>query len=158
MHAIELKNIYEQFKIYAHGRKSFKGTVLDILRGRKTDASRFLALSNINLNITKGEVVGIIGENGSGKTTLLKIIAGILKPDKGIVNIRGNVSSLLELGSAFHPELTGRENIYLNGAVLGLRKRQIDAKIDEIIRFSELEGFIDSPLKAYSDGMCLRLG
>ncbi len=158
MNIIEFKNVTECFRLYKHKKRPIGRYLIDILRSRKNTYEELLALQDININIKKGEIVGIIGENGSGKTTLLRVIAGILKPDKGIVNIRGNVSSLLELGSAFHPELTGRENVYLNGAVLGLRKRQIDAKIDEIIRFSELEEFIDSPLKAYSDGMCLRLG
>lgn len=121
------------------------------------EPSTFWALQDISLRINQGERVGIIGANGAGKSTLLKIISRITPPTKGKVILNGRVASLLEVGTGFHPELTGRENIYLNGSILGLRKREIDAKLDEIIDFSGVEEFIDVALKNYSSGMQLRL-
>lgn len=123
----------------------------------KQTSSTFLALNDINLQIEQGERLGIIGANGAGKSTLLKIISRITPPTKGKVVINGRVASLLEVGTGFHPELTGRENIYLNGSILGLTKKEIDVKLEEIIDFSGVETFIDVPLKKYSSGMQLRL-
>jgi lipopolysaccharide transport system ATP-binding protein len=118
----------------------------------------FWALRHIDLEIQKGEFFGIIGENGSGKSTLLKTIAGILRPDEGVVHVKGKIGALLELGAGFHPDLTGRENIYLNGSILGMKKSEIDAIFDKIVSFSELEQFLDLPVKSYSSGMKVRLG
>jgi lipopolysaccharide transport system ATP-binding protein len=123
----------------------------------KPDKKEFYALQNINLDIEKGERVGIIGRNGAGKSTLLKILSRITPPTTGSVKLRGRIGSLLEVGTGFHPELTGRENIYLNGSILGLKKKEINNKLDEIIDFSGVEKFIDTPLKHYSSGMQLRL-
>lgn len=123
----------------------------------KPDKKEFYALQDINLDIEKGERVGIIGRNGAGKSTLLKILSRITPPTTGSVKLRGRVGSLLEVGTGFHPELTGRENIYLNGSILGLKKKEINNKLDEIIDFSGVEKFIDTPLKHYSSGMQLRL-
>lgn len=120
--------------------------------------NEFWALRDINVEINKGDVVGIIGFNGAGKSTMLKVISGIMKPTKGKVKIEGSIAPLIELGAGFDPELSGRENIYLNGAVLGLSKKVMNEKIDEIIEFSELGDFIDSPVKNYSSGMYARLG
>jgi lipopolysaccharide transport system ATP-binding protein len=123
----------------------------------KPDKKEFYALQNINLDIEKGERVGIIGRNGAGKSTLLKILSRITPPTTGTIKLRGRVGSLLEVGTGFHPELTGRENIYLNGSILGLKKKEINNKLEEIIDFSGVEKFIDTPLKHYSSGMQMRL-
>src|SRR6266404_2115449 len=117
----------------------------------------FYALKGISLEIYKGESFGIIGKNGSGKSTLLQIIAGILTPTSGAVTVNGKVAALLELGSGFNPEFTGRENVYMNASVLGLKKAQIDARFEEIARFAEIDEFIDQPVKTYSSGMMVRL-
>ena len=116
------------------------------------------ALKDISFEVKKGEVLGIIGPNGAGKSTLLKIIAQITYPTSGMVKLDGRVASLLEVGTGFHPELTGRENIYLNGTILGMTKKEIDQKFDEIVGFSDIEKFIDTPVKRYSSGMGVRLG
>lgn len=116
------------------------------------------SLRNVSFNIARGEIVGIIGRNGAGKSTLMKIISGITEPSEGRIEIYGRIGSLLEVGTGFHPELTGRENIYLNGAIMGMKKREIDEKFDEIVAFSEVEKFIDTPVKFYSSGMRVRLG
>ncbi len=117
----------------------------------------FLALRGVSFEVKHGEAVGIIGKNGAGKSTLLKILSRITAPTKGCIKIKGRISSLLEVGTGFHPELTGRENIYLNGAILGMKKKEIDKKLDEIIAFSGIEKFIDTPVKRYSSGMYVRL-
>jgi lipopolysaccharide transport system ATP-binding protein len=117
----------------------------------------FWALKDVSLGIEPGQTVGIIGRNGAGKSTLLKILCRITEPTTGIARIRGRLTSLLEVGTGFHPDLTGRENIYLNAAILGMKKVDIDAKFDEIVRFSEVEKFIDTPVKYYSSGMYVRL-
>ena len=120
--------------------------------------TEFWALENLNFNIPTGQVVGLIGSNGSGKSTLLKILSRITEPTSGEVKIRGKVVSLLEVGTGFHPELTGRENVYINGAILGMNRRDVNERIDEIIDFAGVNEFIDTPIKRYSSGMTVRLG
>jgi ABC-type polysaccharide/polyol phosphate transport system ATPase subunit len=118
----------------------------------------FWALQNINLSIRRGEAMGLIGQNGAGKSTLSKLVARVLRPSTGRVMVRGNVSPLLEFGAGFHPELTGRENVYLNGAMLGFTRKEMDCKFKDIVDFAELWDFIDAPLRTYSSGMYARLG
>ncbi len=124
---------------------------------RQIDGDHFWALQDINLEVEEGEILGIIGKNGAGKSTLLKILSRVTKPTKGRIKIKGRIASLLEVGTGFHPELTGRENVYLNGAILGMSKQEVSTKFDEIIDFSGIESFIDTPVKRYSSGMYVRL-
>src|SRR5262245_32381460 len=130
---------------------------LDSYTGRLRD-NEFWAIDGVSFEVKRGECLGIIGPNGAGKSTLLKMLNGILLPDKGKITMRGRVGALIELGAGFHPMLTGRENVYVNGAILGLTKKEIDRKFNEIVAFAELEDFIDSPVKFYSSGMYVRLG
>ena len=126
-------------------------------RNARTHSSEFWALKDVSFSVLPGEVIGIVGRNGAGKSTLLKILSRITEPTKGEIRLRGRVASLLEVGTGFHPELTGRENIYLNGAILGMTIAEVRAKFDEIVAFSEIEGFLDTPVKRYSSGMYVRL-
>ena len=138
--------------------RSIKEYAVWTLRGRKGELSEtFKALNNVSLSIGKGESVGLIGLNGSGKSTLLKLISGVMQPDAGSVRISGLVAGLIEVGAGFHPDLTGRENVYLNGAILGMSEAEIERKFPDILAFSEIEKFIDTEVKFYSSGMFLRL-
>ncbi|KAE8764546.1 ABC transporter ATP-binding protein [Georgenia thermotolerans] len=128
------------------------------LKGRKEARSDdFVALHDISFTVGDGEAVALLGLNGSGKSTLLKLVSGVMRPDTGKIRVRGNIAGLIEVGAGFHPDLTGRENVYLNGAILGMTEQQIDEKFDEIVAFSEIEEFIDTEVKFYSSGMFLRL-
>lgn len=155
---IEFKNVYKEyqsFESFSGGLKNFLFTAIS--NKGKVKSKKFLALSDISFSINKGDCVAIVGRNGSGKSTTLGMIAGVLKPNKGSVIIRGRVSPLLELGGGFHPELSGRENIIMNGVLLGLSLKQVREKLNEIIAFSELNKFIDRPIRIYSSGMLARL-
>lgn len=156
---IEVKNLSKEYKIGTHSRYlSLRDSFSNIFKASdKADKNTFWALDNLNFSVNAGESIGIIGRNGAGKSTLLKILSRITPPTKGEAILRGRLASLLEVGTGFHPELTGRENVFMNGAILGLRKTEIKAKFDEIIAFSGVEKFIDTPLKHYSSGMQLRL-
>lgn len=151
--AIKFENVSKKFK---KGRKLLlKEALLDIFKPGLTE--EFWALKDISFEVKKGETLGIIGPNGSGKSTILKLMAGVMVPNKGGVEVDGKVAPLIELGAGFHPELSGRENIYINGAILGLRRSEIEAKFEEIVGFAELKDFIDTPIKHYSSGMYMRL-
>lgn len=152
--AIEVKNVSKDFKLFYDKANTLKEKLL--FWNRKENEVLHV-LKNINLNIYKGETVALIGINGSGKSTLLKLMTKIIYPNKGEIKTYGKLTSLLELGAGFHPDFSGRENIYFNASVFGLTKKEIDDRLDTIIKFSELEGFIDNPVRTYSSGMFLRL-
>ena len=159
---IEIHKLGKKYSIapvqpYLALRDVVSESIKNIFKKTARHSNEFWALQNINLEIERGERIGIIGRNGAGKSTLLKILSRITPPTTGGVKIRGRVASLLEVGTGFHPELTGRENIYLNGSILGLAKKEINRKLEEIVEFSGVEKFIDTPLKHYSSGMQLRL-
>ena len=153
---IALDNVSMTFRMDLNRPTGLKGWVVNLLTGRRK-IQEFHALTNISFDVERGEVVGIIGRNGAGKSTLLKVISGIYRPTKGSLTLSGNIAPMLELGSGFDPELTGFENIYLNGAILGYSKKYLNSKKDEIIAFSELGEFINMPIKTYSSGMMMRL-
>ena len=152
---ITVENVSKRFRLYKERNQSLKSTLLQRRRGRFEE---FWALRDVSLSVPRGTAMGLIGENGSGKSTLLKCMAKILRPDSGRIVTAGKVSALLELGAGFHHELSGRENVYLNGSILGLSKKELDRRFDDIVTFAGLERFIDSPVKNYSSGMYLRLG
>lgn len=156
MLAAAIRDVSLTFRMEQNRADSLKEFCVRWLR-RDLGAEEFFALRQISLEAEQGDVVGIIGHNGAGKSTLLKVIAGIMKPTQGSVEVHGSVVPMLELGSGFDPELSGRENVYLNGAVLGYSKKFLDSKYHEILDFSELGGFIEAPLRTYSSGMLARL-
>jgi len=154
--AIEIRDLTKEFSL--RRTRSMKEMVVWTARGRgKELRSDFRALDGMNLTVNEGETVALLGYNGSGKSTTLKLISGVYRPDGGSVKVRGRVAGLIEVGAGFHHDLTGRENVYLNGAILGLTESEIDARYDDIVAFSEIEDFIDTEVKFYSSGMFLRL-
>src|SRR5579859_4223302 len=165
---IKFSHVSKRFALHQQRPSSFQEMLTGLFgKGRRLTqppaelvpvAREFWALRDVNMSVYTGEALGIIGENGSGKSTTLKLISRILYPTAGSVSVRGKVSALLELGTGFHPDLTGRENVYLNGSLLGLNRRQMDARYGGIVRFAELERFIDTPIKHWSSGMVMRLG
>jgi ABC-type polysaccharide/polyol phosphate transport system ATPase subunit len=152
---VEVDQVSRRFRIYPKPVRTLKDFVVSWRRGQATDV---WALRDVSLEIEPGEAVGLVGRNGSGKTTLLRLVSGIIKPTTGRVDVGGRIGSLLELGAGFHPEFTGRENVYLNGSILGLKRERIREHLDEIVAFAELEQFIDVPVRTYSSGMTMRLG
>ena len=153
-YAIKVSNMTKTFKLYSDKANTMKER---LVRGWKSKPEVRTVLKNINVEIKKGETVALIGVNGSGKSTLLKLMTKIIYPNKGTVKTNGKLTSLLELGAGFHPDFTGRENIYFNAAIFGLTKEEIDKRLNDIIEFSELGEFIDSPIRTYSSGMYMRL-
>ncbi|MCP4255717.1 MAG: ABC transporter ATP-binding protein [Candidatus Scalindua sp.] len=165
---IKVENLSKQYRIGAHvGYKTFRDTIVDVVKtpfrriasiGKPVpQAETIWALNKVSFNIKKGEIVGIIGRNGAGKSTILKILSKITEPTEGRIELTGRVGSLLEVGTGFHPELTGHENIYLYGAILGMDRWEVTRKFDEIVSFAEIEQFVDTPVKRYSSGMYMRL-
>lgn len=168
---IEIEHVSKEYRLGAIGGSTLNAELqskLAKLMGKEdpnskigarqgTKGERFLALNDVSFSVQPGEAVGIIGHNGAGKSTLLKLISRVTAPSSGEIRLRGRVASMLEVGTGFHPELTGRENVYLNGAILGMTKKEIDAKFDEIVDFAEMRQFIDTPVKRYSSGMYVKL-
>jgi ABC-type polysaccharide/polyol phosphate transport system ATPase subunit len=158
--AIELSNVSKMYRRYSARRfATLKSALLGrgLIKGLQPDET-FMALKDVSFRVAKGSAFGVIGRNGSGKSTALKLVAGITKPTTGIVRVDGRVSALIELGAGFHPEISGRENVFINGIMLGLSKREIEKRFDDIVDFAELRDFIDAPVKTYSSGMYMRLG
>lgn len=153
--AVVVDDLSKRFRLYRERNQSLKAA---LMRGKRASFEEFWALKNVTFEIPEGSTFGLIGENGSGKSTMLKCIAQILQPDTGSVKVTGRIAALLELGSGFHPELSGRENVYLNGSILGLGRKELERKFDEIVDFAGISEFIDQPVKNYSSGMYVRLG
>ena len=159
--AIELTTVSKVYRRFAHRRQfaTLKSALLtrSLVRDLRPEET-FTALNNVTVSVPSGQTLGVIGRNGSGKSTMLKLVAGITKPTSGTVRVDGRISALIELGAGFHPEISGRENVFINGIMLGLTKRQVAQRFDEIVEFAELQEFIDAPVKTYSSGMYMRLG
>ena len=153
--AIKVSHVYKSFNIYYDRANTLKERMLFFKRNKRREKREIL--NDINLEIKKGETVALIGVNGSGKSTLLKLMTQIIFPNKGTIETKGKLTSLLELGAGFHPDFSGRENIYFNSSIFGLTKKEIDERLEQIIEFSELKDFIDNPVRTYSSGMYMRL-
>ena len=153
--SIVVNDVSKRFTIQRN--KTLKKRITGRLRHQQSKDTIF-AVDNVSFRVPEGQAVGLMGLNGSGKSTLLKLISGVMKPDTGTVRTRGRIAGLIEVGAGFHPDLTGRENIYLNGAILGMSESQINAKFDAIVEFAEVERFLDTPVGNYSSGMFMRLG
>lgn len=155
MKAIVIKDLHKRFRLGHEKFGTIKGLLLSFRRSRYEDMQ---ALKGISFSVDAGETVAVIGRNGSGKSTLLSILGRVYKPTSGVVEVNGRISALLDLGAGFHPDLTGIENVYLNGAILGLPRKEIQRHFDDIVAFAELREFIDAPIRTYSSGMVMRLG
>ena len=169
--AIKIEHVSKEYRLGAIGGGTLRGDLQSwwarvrgredpnskIGSGEKHIGERFLALDDISFEVRKGEALGIIGHNGAGKSTLLKLLSRVTAPTGGTISYNGRIASMLEVGTGFHPELTGRENVYMNGAILGMTKAEIDRKFDKIVEFAEMEKFIDTPVKRYSSGMYVKL-
>ena len=153
--AIRVSHVYKNFTIYYDRANTLKERMLFFNRNKRKEKRQ--VLNDINVEIKKGETVGLIGVNGSGKSTLLKLMTKIIYPNKGTIETNGKLTSLLELGAGFHPDFSGRENIYFNASIFGLTRKEIDDRLEQIIEFSELKDFIDNPVRTYSSGMYMRL-
>lgn len=153
--AVVVDDVSKRFRMYQEHNNSLKSA---LMRGRRSVHEDYWALNDVSFEVPSGSTFGLIGRNGSGKSTLLKCLAKILQPDAGVITANGRQASLLEVGSGFHPELSGRENIFLNGSILGMSRKEIMRKFDDIVSFSGVEKFIDQPVKNYSSGMYVRLG
>ena len=152
---IVVDRVSRTFRVYAKAQRTIKD--LFVSRGH-SDVREVQALRDVSMSVEPGDAVGLVGRNGSGKTTLLRVISGIIKPTSGRIEAGGRIASLLELGAGFHPDFTGRENVYLNGSIHGLSRAKVREVMDEIVAFAELEKFIDLPVRTYSSGMFMRLG
>lgn len=153
---VKVENVRKEFII--RRTHTLKETLVWSMTGRRSEISeRFRALDDVSFTVNEGDTVALLGYNGSGKSTCLKLISGVLREDSGYVGVRGKVAGLIEVGAGFHPDLTGRENVYLNGAILGMSKKEVEEAFEEIVAFSEIEKFIDTEVKFYSSGMFLRL-
>jgi ABC-type polysaccharide/polyol phosphate transport system ATPase subunit len=152
---VQVNDVSKKYRLFKERNQSLKATVM---RGKRAVIEDFWALRNVSFEVPEGVTFGLVGENGSGKSTMLKLLAQILRPDGGSVSVKGKISALLELGAGFHPELSGRENVYLNGAILGLTRRELERRFDGIVDFAGIGAFIDEPVKNYSSGMYVRLG
>src|SRR5688572_6176786 len=161
MNAIDVTNASKVYRRYSrrHQFSTLKSALLSrsLIRDLRPDET-FLAIQDVSFTLPRGRTLGVIGRNGSGKSTMLKLVAGITKPTQGTVTVNGRISALIELGAGFHPEISGRENVFINGIMLGLTKREVARRFDEIVEFAELRDFIDAPVKTYSSGMYMRLG
>ncbi len=154
---ISVKNVTMKFNLGIEKNNSFKETFINMFKKKQKVNNDFIALKNVSFEVNKGEVIGIVGSNGAGKSTLLKIVSGVMKPTKGEVEVNGVISPMIELGAGFDMELTARENIFLNGAVLGYSKQFLEEKFNDIVEFSELKEFLDVPIKNFSSGMIAKL-
>ncbi|MBI2906891.1 MAG: ABC transporter ATP-binding protein [Chloroflexi bacterium] len=156
--AVKLESVSKRFILHHDRPVSFQDLVVNFLHRRNGSREEFWALRDLCLQVAEGETLGIIGPNGSGKSTILKLITRVLEPTSGAISVNGKSSALIELGAGFHPDLTGRENVYLNGSILGMGGKEMRRRFDDIVSFAELEQFIDTPVKHYSSGMYMRLG